>query len=133
MRWSEAMRKRLIELAAEHGSTYAVAEAANAPAATLYRWYQEHEGFKAEIENGFEKHIESMASRARRILDSQLKRMEKDPSLFDLPTVLRTLTREDKRWSQTYRQQDVNVNAKTVIEQALEELDAQSKTMSEGN
>ena len=119
----------MIELAAVHGSTYAVAEAANIAPKTIYAWYKTHEGFKEEMEAAFEKFIESMASTALEILSDRLDAMKAGKVEFDLPTILRTLTRKDKRWSQTYQQRDVSVQADVAIAHALDELDAQTRTM----
>ena len=132
-RWSPRTRAKLIEQAAIHGSAHYAAQALGLAPETVYRWCKEHEGLKEELEVAYEKHIDSMASKARSILDRQLTRMEKGEADFDLPTVTRTMTRQDIRWSQQYRQKDVSVKADIAIQSALDELDAQSKTMSEGN
>ena len=119
----------MIELAAVHGSTYAVANAANIAPKTLYAWYKTHEGFKDEMEAAFETFVDNMASTALEILSNQLTKMKAGQVDFDLPTILRTLTRKDRRWSQTYRQQDVSVQAQPAIAAALEELESESRRM----
>ena len=120
-RYSKRTHDRLVAAIAETGNFVLAAEMVGVTDRTVRRWRKQFPELEVDLMAAHEDCIQTRGNQAESLMFRHLDRMEKDEEPFDLRAIQLMLARYDIRWTQKYRQEDVNVQ-NVAIEDALKEF-----------